>query len=58
MLSRWGSHFPPTMVYAFPGEMAVATVGPFQMLRLLCVIDMNFTIFRHFLLKLWCNEIL
>ena len=52
------SHFPPTPVYAFFREMAVATIGPFQMLRSLCVIDTNFTILRHFLLKLWCNEIL
>jgi hypothetical protein len=39
-------------------EMAVATIGPFQILRSLCVIDTNFTIMRHFLLKLWRNEIL
>jgi hypothetical protein len=37
-LGRWGSHL------QFPREMAVATVGPFQMLRSLCVIDMNFMI--------------
>jgi hypothetical protein len=37
--------------------MAVATTGPFQMLRSLCVIDTNFTILRHFLLRLWRNEI-
>jgi hypothetical protein len=36
----------------FSREMAVATIGPFQMLRSLCVIDMNFTTLRHFLLKL------
>jgi hypothetical protein len=42
----------------FPHEMAVATIGPFQMLHLLCVIDTNFTIWRHFLLKLWRNKIL
>jgi hypothetical protein len=29
-----------------------------QMLRSLCVIDTNYTILRHFLLKLWRNEIL
>jgi hypothetical protein len=32
----------------FSREMAVETMGPFQMLRLLCVIDMSFTIWRHF----------
>ena len=37
-------------------EMAVATIGPFQMLRSLCVIDTNFSILRHFLPKLWRNE--
>jgi hypothetical protein len=42
----------------FSREMAVATIGPFQMLRSLCVIDTNFTKWRHFLLKLWRNEIL
>jgi hypothetical protein len=42
----------------FSREMAVATIGSFQMLRSLCVIDTNFTILRHFLLKLWRNEIL
>jgi len=50
---RWGSHFLPTLVYAFPRGMAVETVGTFQMLRSLCVIHTNFTIWRHFLLKLW-----
>jgi hypothetical protein len=39
-------------------EMAVATIGPFQMLHSLCVMDTNFTNFRLFLLKLWHNEIL
>jgi hypothetical protein len=39
-------------------EMAVATKGLFQMLRSLCVIDTNFTILRHSLLKLWRNDIL
>jgi hypothetical protein len=43
---------------SFTREMAVATIGPLQMLRLLCVIDMNFTILRHFPLKLRRNEIL
>jgi hypothetical protein len=38
--------------------MAVATIRPFRMLRPLCVVDTNFTILRHFILKLWCNEIL
>jgi hypothetical protein len=37
----------------FSREMAVATRGPFQMLRLLSVIDMNFTILLLLLLKLW-----
>jgi hypothetical protein len=40
----------------FSREMA--TIGPFQIVHSLCVIDTNFTILRHFLLKLWCNEIL
>ena len=52
------SHFPPTLLYAFFREMAAATIGPFHMLGSLCVIDTNFTILRHFLLKLWSNEIL
>jgi hypothetical protein len=39
-------------------EMAVATTGPFKMLHSLRVIDTNFTILRHFLLKLWRNKIL
>jgi hypothetical protein len=43
---------------SFSHEMAVGTIGPFQTLRSLCVIDTNFTILRHFLLKLWRNEIL
>jgi hypothetical protein len=42
----------------FSRKMAVATVGPLQMLRSLCVIDMNFTILLYYLLKLWRNEIL
>jgi hypothetical protein len=42
----------------FSRKMAVATPGPFQMLRSPCVIGTNFTILRHFLLKLWRNEIL
>ena len=42
----------------FSREIAVATIGPFQMLRSLCVIDTNFTILRQFLLKLWRSEIL
>jgi hypothetical protein len=41
----------------FSREMAVATIGKFLILRSLCVIDTNFTILRHFLLKLWRNEI-
>jgi hypothetical protein len=44
--------FPSNTVLRFSREMAVATIEPFQMLRLLCVIDRNFTILRHFLLKL------
>jgi hypothetical protein len=39
-------------------EMAVATIGPFQMLRSLFVIVTNFTFLPHFLLRLWRNEIL
>jgi hypothetical protein len=50
--------FPSNTGLHFSRDMAVATIGPFQMLRSLCVIDMNFTILRHFLLKLWRNEIL
>ena len=50
--------FPSNTGLRFSHEMAVATVGPFQMLRSLCVIDTNFTILRHFLLELWCNKIL
>jgi hypothetical protein len=50
--------FPFNTDLRFSREMTVATIVPFQMLRSLCVIDMNFTILRHFLLKLWRNEIL
>jgi hypothetical protein len=50
--------FPSNTGLCFSCEMAVATVGPFQMLRSLCVIDTNFMILRHFLLKLWRNEFL
>jgi hypothetical protein len=42
----------------FSRKMAVATIRPFQMLGSLCVIDTNFTILRHFLLKSWSNEML
>jgi hypothetical protein len=42
----------------FSREMAVATIEPFQILHSMCVIDTNFTILRHFLLKLWRKEIL
>jgi hypothetical protein len=49
--------FPSNTALRFSREMAVATVGPFQMLCSLCVIDTYFTILRHFLLKLWHNEI-
>jgi hypothetical protein len=50
--------FPSNTVLRFSREMAVATIGPFQVLRSLCIIDTNFTILRHFLLKLWRKEIL
>jgi hypothetical protein len=50
--------FPSNTGLRFSREMAVATVGPFQMLRSLCVLDTNFTDLRHFLLKLRRNEIL
>jgi hypothetical protein len=50
--------FPSNTGLRFFREMAVATIGPFQMLRSLCVIDTNFTILRHFLLKLCRNEII
>jgi hypothetical protein len=39
-------------------EMTIAIIGPFQMLRSPSVIDTNFTILWHFILKLWHNEIL
>jgi hypothetical protein len=42
----------------FSRKIAVTAIGPFQMLRSLCVIDTNFTILRQFLLKLWRNEFL
>jgi hypothetical protein len=48
--------FPSNTDLRFSREMAVATIGPLQMLRSLCVIDTNFTILGHFLLKLLCNE--
>jgi hypothetical protein len=50
--------FPSNTNLRFSREMAVATIAPFQMLRSLFVIDTNFTILRHFLLKLWRTEIL
>jgi hypothetical protein len=50
--------FPSNSVLRFSREMAVATIGPFQMLRSLCVTDTNFTMLRHFVLKVWRNEIL
>jgi hypothetical protein len=49
--------FPSNNGLRFSREMAVATIRPFQMLPSLCVIDTNFTILPHFLLKLWRNEI-
>jgi hypothetical protein len=42
--------FPSNIGLHFSREMAVATIGPYQMLRSLCVIDTNVTILRHFLL--------
>jgi hypothetical protein len=48
----------PSTGLRFSREVAVATIGQIQRLRSLCVIDTNFTILRHFLLKLWRNEIL
>jgi hypothetical protein len=50
--------FPSNTGLRFSRETAVTTVGKFQMLRSLCVIDTNFTSLRHFLLKLWRKEIL
>jgi hypothetical protein len=50
--------FPSNTGLRFSRKMSVATIGPLQMLRSLCVIDTNFTILRYFLLKLWNNEIL
>jgi hypothetical protein len=49
--------FPSKTGLRFSREMAVATIELFQMLLLLCVIDTNFTILRHFILKLRRNEI-
>jgi hypothetical protein len=51
-LGRCDSHSPSNIGLCFSREMAVATIGPFQMLRSLCVIDTNFKILRQFLLKL------
>jgi hypothetical protein len=50
--------FPSNTGLRFSHKMAVATIEPFQMLRSLFVIDTNFTIMRHLLLKLRRNEIL
>jgi hypothetical protein len=50
--------FPSNTGLRVSREMEVTTIGPFQMLPTLCVIDTNFTILLHFLLKLWRNEIL
>jgi hypothetical protein len=50
--------FPSNTGLRFSLEMAVATIVPFKMLRSICVIDTNFTILKHFLLKSWRNEIL
>jgi hypothetical protein len=50
--------FPSKIGLRFSREVVIANVSPFQMLSSLCVIDTNFTILRHFLLKLWRNEIL
>jgi hypothetical protein len=36
--------FPSDIGLRFYREMSVATIGPFQMLRSMCVIDNNFTI--------------
>jgi hypothetical protein len=49
--------FPSNTGLHFSREMAVVTIGPFQMLHSLCVMDTNFTILPHFLLKLWRNKI-
>jgi hypothetical protein len=50
--------FPFNTGLRFPREMAVANIGPFEILRSLCVIETNYTILRHFVLMLWRNEIL
>jgi hypothetical protein len=50
--------FPSSTGLRFSCQMTVATIGPFRMLLSLCVIDTNFTVLRHLLLKLWRNEIL
>jgi hypothetical protein len=41
----------------FSRQIAVATIGPFQM-SVHCAIDMNFMILQNFLLKLQRNKIL
>jgi hypothetical protein len=43
--------FPSNTASRFSREMAVATIGPVQMLRSLCVFDTNFMILRHFLTR-------
>jgi hypothetical protein len=45
--------FPSNTDLRFSREMAVATIGQFQMICSLYVIDTNFMILRHFLLMLW-----
>jgi hypothetical protein len=50
--------FPSNTGLPYSREMAVATIGPFQILRSMRLIDTNFMILQHFLLKLWRNEIL
>jgi hypothetical protein len=45
--------FPSNTGLHFSREVSVATIGPLQTLRSLCVIDTNFTILRHFQLKLY-----
>jgi hypothetical protein len=50
--------FPSNTGLRFSREMEVVNIGPFQMLRSLYVIYTNFTILRHFLLKLRHNDFL
>jgi hypothetical protein len=47
-----GQPFCQTMMYAFPREMALAALRPFQMYVHCVVFDTNFNIMSHFQLKI------